>query len=295
MACNLSVLRTLLSISLSVVGSVAWAAPESELAKPEDINLKGNIRVADITSSVGRIELRWPRSVEQLFGKTPERAMVDAAVAVSRALKASAFPGPVQNLNQEWSIVFIDADQPTSQIPMALISSCHPGWMTPPANIYIVAQKAANFCSGQKVSSSLADSRLAQVLIHEMGHAVDYQLLQEQFGRNRMRAEGFASWFEQYASDYSGVIPRGSVKSYYTGMAKESLASSGQFTFSGSASDYARASLFFSAVEDRRGIPGILAIYARMRKSSSEFIPALLAEMGWDAKKLSEEMSRVIK
>ena len=276
----------------ALVGSVS---ADPQMASPSEINLKGNIRVATLNSALGRIELRWPRAVEQLFGRTPERATVDAAASVNRALNASSFPTEVQHLYQEWSIVFLDASQPITQVPPSLVNDCHPGWMTPPSNIYIVAQTAANFCGGQRVEPSVADSRLAQVLIHEMGHAVEYQLLKDQFARNRMRAEGFASWFEQYANDYSSVIPRGSIKNYYRSMARSSFRGSSQFSFSGTASDYAQASMFFAAIESRRGVSGVVDLYKRMRTQKVDLMPAIQGEMGWDDRKLSEEVIRLLK
>ena len=41
------------------------------MAQPEDVKLKGTVRKESISSSIGHIELRWPRKVELLFGRTP--------------------------------------------------------------------------------------------------------------------------------------------------------------------------------------------------------------------------------
>lgn len=272
-----------------------FSAKESTyLAKPEEIELKGTVRKEDMVSALGPIEVRWPRKVETLFGRTPQRAVAEAANAVSRALKSNGFPPALQSLKIEWKIVFMDEDVPERQIPSYLVSNCHPAWMTPPANVYVVAQRAAAGCGGEKVRSSEADARLTQILIHEMGHAVEYQILRDKFGDDRMRAEGFASWFEQFGSEYTAVIPKGSVKKFYIEAAQRSLKQSSNATaFSGSLEDYARASLFFSAVQSRRGVRGILDVYATMLSDSLPFLPALERRMNWDDARLQSEVLRV--
>ena len=84
------------------------ANSSSKLAKPEEIDLEGNIRREVLSSSLGKINLRWPRKVELLFGRTPSRAMTDAARTVSRVLHGAGFPARVQNFNTEWQVVFIN-------------------------------------------------------------------------------------------------------------------------------------------------------------------------------------------
>ena len=96
--------------------------------------------------------------------------------------------------------------------------------MTPPANIYVVAQRVVAGCGGsKKVKTSVADSELAEVLLHEMGHSIEYQLLAQGIGRERARSEGFATWFEQYASEKSAIIKSGSVKKEHFDLAKASV------------------------------------------------------------------------
>ncbi|MBN8549488.1 MAG: hypothetical protein J0M12_09250 [Deltaproteobacteria bacterium] len=264
------------------------------LAKPEEIELKGTVRKEEMVSALGPIEVRWPRKVETLFGRTPQRAVAEAANAVSRALKSNGFPPSLQTLKIDWKIVFMDEDVPEKQIPSYLVNNCHPAWMTPPANLYVVAQRAAAGCGGQKVRSSEADARLTQILIHEMGHAIEYQLLKDKFGDDRMRAEGFASWFEQFGSDYTSAIPKGSVHEFYLKAAQASLRQSPNvFSFSGSLEDYARASLFFEAIQSRRGVRGIVEVYSTMVSDSLPFPAAVQKRLGWDAGRMQSEVARV--
>jgi hypothetical protein len=127
--------------------------------------------------------------------------MADAARTIARIISKPAFPAEVRRLKFDWQVIFMDGKLPETQIPEVLARSCHPGWMTPPANIYIVAQRVAGDCGGgQEQVPRVADSTLAAVLVHEIAHAIEYHLLGPAFGGDRMRAEGFATWFTDYAS-----------------------------------------------------------------------------------------------
>jgi hypothetical protein len=265
------------------------------LAAPTEIDLEGTTRKENISSQLGRIELRWPRSVELLFGRTPLRAMQDAAAAASRALKSSGFPQELQNLTLDWNVVFMDERLPVAQIPNYLVNNCHPAWMTPPSNIYVVAQRVSGGCGGQKADTEVADAALAHILIHEIGHAVEFQLLQGRFADDRMRAEGFASWFESFGADFSAVIRKGSVKAMYLQLAQQSLANErgGSFQFNGGATDYARASLYFHAVADRRGVRGIAEVYELMRTEGLGLEAAIKKRLGWTDERLAKELRNV--
>jgi len=265
------------------------------LAKPEEIELKGTVRREELLSPVGRIELRWPRVVEVLFGRTPQRAMVDAASAVNRALKKPGFPPDVQRLNLDWQVVFMDEKLPEKQIPAYLVNSCHPAWMAPPASIYVIAQRVAAGCSSQKVDSSTADMRLAQALIHEMGHAVEHKLLETAFSMDRMQAEGFATWFEIFASDYSSIIPRGKIEKEHLLTARQAVRESpAVFNFAGSALDYSRAGMYFQAIVERRGVSGLMGVYKAMQAEKIGFFAAVKKSTGWDQNRLEKEVQKLV-
>jgi hypothetical protein len=262
------------------------------LARPQDIELEGSLRKESMASSIGRIELRWPRKVESLFGRTPVRAMADAARAVSRAVKQSGFPAHIRTLDLNWKVVFMDADLPVQQIPEYLIANCHPAWMVPPSHIYVVSQRVAGGCYGSTRSQQVNDAELAEVLIHEIGHAVEFALIPRQFGRNRQRAEGFASWFEGFASKYSSVIPSGSIKKKHLRLVRDNPGSLAQFQ--GSASDYARAALIFYAVEENFRVPGIMKVYRRIGSKGVGLIQAVQDEFSWGSRRLNSEIQKVI-
>ena len=270
------------------------AQKNSSLAKPEAIALGNNLRQEYINSAIGPITLRWPRAVETLFGRTPVRAMGDAAQTVSRALRQGSFLPQIQNLHTDWSVVFLGDKLGKAEIPAYLKTSCHPGWMTPPANIYIVASRVAGGCNGgTRSTATVADAQLAQVLIHEIGHAVEFNLLNGRVDTDLMRAEGFASWFEQYASDFSALIARGQVSAYHKANALEAMRRSPQsFSFQGSALDYSRASMFFRAIVDRRGISGLMDVYSYMTREHASFLTAVDRQLGWNNAIIMKEAAR---
>lgn len=287
--------KQLCLISIFIIVETAWS---QQLATPNEIKLVGSARSENLMSNVGSIKLRWPRSVEKLFGRTPQRAMVDAARTVSRALKHPGFSPEIQKLSIDWSVIFMDEGMPETQIPAYLLSGCHPGWMTPPANIYIVAQRVVFGCGSRRpLESGVADAELAQVLVHEMGHVVEYQILREVFYRDRGRAEGFATWFESFASEYSDLIRREQIKrtqlSLGRGLYKPDFDSS---NFSGSAEDYIRASLAFHAIYDRRSISGIMQVYQLLlQEQRTDFSQAIQRALGWDYRRLNQEIERILR
>lgn len=264
------------------------------LAPPQEVEIQGTARREDISSPLGRIKMRWPRKVEVLFGRTPMRAMEDAARTVARALSKSSFPSALQKLNLDWQVVFLDDEMPETQIPSYLIQNCHPGWMTPPANIYIVGQRVAGGCGGNRASKGVADSVLTGVLIHEMGHVVEHYLLRNSFDGDRMRAEGFATWFEEYASDYSSYVNRRDIVRNHKVQAKAAMRNSpNNFAFSGTSEDYSRAAMYFAAIADKRGISSLMEVYKTMTATGASFFPAIEKTLGWNRERLEQEAKRL--
>lgn len=266
------------------------------MADPREISLKGTVRHETTSTSIGKVELRWPRSVEDLFGRTPQRALAEATRAISALIRRGGFPPKINNLNLDIKMVFLDEDLPETQIPQTLISNCHPGWMVPPGNVYIVGQRVATGCSGPKRSTAVADSELARVLIHELGHVLEFNLIPRQFEDDRMRAEGFASCIEQYASDLSPLVPKGSARNTYETLAKMSFQQSpDRFVFSGSAPDYGRASMYCVAIVERRGITGLMDVYETIGTDNLSYFEAIRRRLGWDQDRLNSEVDNLLR
>jgi hypothetical protein len=221
--------------------------------------------------------------------------VVEAARTVSKALKQSGFPLKLSTLDLDWQIVFMESDPPASQVPSYLISGCHPAWMVPPASIYVVAERVAGGCGGGvKSSQGVADAELSLVLVHELGHAVEHQLLGDLVTLDRMRAEGFASWFEQNAAGYSPLIASLNPQQEHRIRANEAMhATSGPFQFQGSAHDYSRASMYFVAIVKRYGISGLMDVYQEMVTHKISFFDAVKKRLGWSREKFEEEVGKV--
>lgn len=280
-----------------VAGSKCFVHKQKEyLAPPAAIELSGALRKVHLSTSLGRVELRWQRAVEQLFGRTPERAVVDAMRTVSRAVKQNGFPQHVRTLFIDWNIVFLDENLPETQIPATLVSNCHPAWMTPPTNLYIVAQRVAAGCNGRaQKHQTVADAELTEVLLHEIGHAIEVQLLGAQFAGDRSRAEGFATWFEQYAADFSQIIPAGTVRRAQLKRAFQ-LAEAGRLpqSFHGDSDSYIAAALPFYALVNKRRVFGLMELYSFMKERRVSFARAITNKAGWSDRRLAEEISAIV-
>lgn len=255
------------------------------LAKPGEIELDGSIRKERLNTQVGTIELRWPRSAESILGRTPKRAMLDAALMVSKTLQQEGFPSHLKRISLDWEVVFMDENVPLTQVPLQLVTNCHPAWMTPPSNIYVVAQRVVAGCGTgrQEGASQDADAKMAAVLAHEMGHALEAHILgPNAFTGERWRAEGFATLFERIAADYSSVIPSGSVRREHQQLAQASfLASPDTFHFSGTGEDYARASMYLEAVVLSKGLRGLMSVYEKLQSGGSGVMSAISEETSW--------------
>jgi len=166
--------------------------------------------------------------------------------------------------------------------------------MTPPANIYIVADRVATGCgSGAPAGARIADETLATVLIHEIGHAVEFVFLGGRLGQDRARAEGFATWFTGYVAPYAPLLATEGVAESYR-MTARAAGGGVVGSFRGTASDYARAAMIFDAIAARRGVRGIVAVYGAMVRDSLEFVPAIERALGWNKATLAAEVARVV-
>lgn len=262
-----------------------------EIAAPEELNVGKDARVASFTTDVGPMSVRWSRSVEKCFKSPPSRAVGEAAQTLNRALKSGRFTSDVKFSRREWSLAFIDKTSAFSQFPIALSQGGHPGFMVPPNRIYLITDYIAPDCS----SGELADAVLTQVLLHEMGHVIEYLLLGERNDNfDRQRAEGFASWFEQYSADFSGAIPPDSVRRQYQALALAAPPLAGR-SFSGSAGDYALAALPFHAIVSRKGISGLMRVYQSMRDDRLQFYDAVERGIAWNPSTLERQAREVLK
>jgi len=264
---------------------------DKPLASPKDVELTGRTRTSSFGTDLGRMEVRWQRAIEECFGKSPSRAVSEAARATNRAIKNARFADEIKHGKQDWEIVFTDKATALSEFPAGVVVGGHPGFMVPPSQIYIIASFIPGSCSG----SPVADAVLTQVLLHEMGHVIEYLLVSDlKLGRDSARSEGFASWFEQYAAQYASDIPEGQVTRYYDGLAREALASDKPASFDGSAQAYAVAALTFRAIVDRKGVSGLMRVYRTMSEKQIPFHQAVQETLRWNNATMDREMRDVL-
>lgn len=262
-----------------------------DIADPEELKVGRDTRNAVFTTDLGPMRVRWSRSIEKCFSTSPARAVSSAAQAVNKALKSGRFASQIKSPRREWSLAFIDKTSAISQFPLELTAGRHPGFMIPPSKIYIVPDIIAADCQNR----AIADEHMAQVLLHEMGHVIEYLLLGERESvPDRQRAEGFASWFEQYSADYASVITEGRVSKYYQQLAAVGLSRGLGGSFSGSAEDYAVSALQFKAIVAKKGISGLMRIYELMRERGLPWLAAVEEAISWDRARLQSEMRAAV-
>ncbi len=306
-------LITRIHLTLIVIALLFWASqvvaegPKpfespvmNQLVLPRDMELSGGERREVLSSDIGEIELRWERKIERFFVRTPERAVLEVARIVRRVLSSGAFPSTFSKFKLDWSVVFFDEHIPSGQIPLTILNGCHPGWMVgdgKSAHIYIRAKALAAGCDGQtRKDNSIAESALIQVLLHEFGHGVEHVLVGSARGVDRLRAEGFATWFEQYASAYSSDLNQSEVRARLKKLSQYKAENGpGLSHFDGSPYDYAYASMIFLAIEDRFGVRGLLDLYRIMQGKGVPFLKAVDQRYRWDAPRVQAEVERIIK
>lgn len=275
----------------------------STMDSPDQMELEGSVRRKNIPTSLGQMKSRWPRAVSKNFKRSPSTAIKDAARAVSNIVKKPGFPYWLQKRIREldWKIIFID-DASTVRLPELLQNNCHPGWMTPPANIYIVSSRVVNGCGQFSRNRKVSQGELASLLIHEMAHVVEFQMVDPRTNQDATRAEGFASWFETLASDKSSFVKRGTAKKRVKGLATQTLKTTEhELAFNKSAGkylssqQYARAASYFAAIENRHGIAGVFRVYEAMGKENLTFLDAIEYELGWNSEELREEALKALR
>jgi len=274
------------------------AKSKTRLATPDKVEIEGNEGRRVLSTELGEVDLRWDRASKRLFGTTPQYALLDAMRSVNRALKQGVFPSEVRDLDLNWRIVFFAGSLPAGQIPRNLISNCHPGWMTPPSNIYIVADRVAQGCGGHSSSLSSADKKMARVLVHELAHAVEAQIIPAQMGRCRACAEGFATWATYFISRSSSLLSQSALKREHFDRAKVALRRGKSIhpsRFDGSAEGYALAAMYFYALEKRYQARGVFEVYELMREDNLDFFSAAKARYGWDLERFDKEIRKLLK
>jgi hypothetical protein len=253
------------------------------LKSPTEIKLDGYERRESILTDLGLVTFRWSRSVDRLFSKTPQFAVRDAASLVSRALGENGL-----KVEKKWEIVMLDEKLPPKEVPLSLISNCHPGWMVPPGNIYIVAQRVISGCSGvREARTKIGDSLLTEVLVHEFAHGVEFQILGNRQNISVEEAEGFATWFSEVA-----LKKREGTFAFSKGLFCMAI-KKGDVTFDSSSVGYTFASGIFHVVKRSRGSRGVFELLGKMRDEGGTFKEHALKKLSMSETKLLSEIEKI--
>lgn len=253
------------------------------LKDPSQIKLDGFERKESLLTELGAVTFRWSRSVDGLFSKTPQYAVREAASLVARLLRDNG-----EKVESNWDIVMLDEKLPPKEVPINLISNCHPGWMLPPGKIYIVAQRVTSGCSGvREARTKIGDALLTEVLVHEFAHGVEFFLLGRQQNPSTQEAEGFATWFSEMAlkkREGSFVV----LKKLFCDKVKK-----GEVKFDSSGVGYTFASGIFHVVKRSRGVRGVFEIKKKMREEGGSFKEHALKKLSINESKLLKEIEKI--
>jgi len=258
--------------------------------RPDEVELSRSRRQVSLNSSLGKVNLRWDRSAERLFGKSLERAVQSAMTASSRVLAQNSFPGDLRKPNYDWRIVIMD--EVPGNVKINMHGRCHPAWMRPPADIFVSARDLGTVCGHKKLSLSEASIQLQETLVHEIGHAIEFQFMKRGFGvMQRWHNEGFATWFESLGANYisGGGVNRSEVRN----RAKKSWHPDWRpALFQGTGADYARAYSLIAVIAEKKSILRLADVYKTMSENRLPLIKAIEKELGWNEKKLLEAAAK---
>ncbi len=265
------------------------------LKASSQVELPGLERQGEFATPLGRMKVRWPRSAEQIIGTSPEKLVVEAAQAIKKFLVAYDVGIDTIQFSRQWNVLFYDDRVSSKDVPMTLVDNCHPGWMVPPGEISIVAERAVAGCGGSRpVGSRESDLALIRVLIHEFAHAIEYELLGSPATHDRARAEGFASWIESKAFDNVQGATKGMVRAEMQRRActERSLTLEDFSRFNGSALSYAKASQLFEVVFRRQEIVGIRELYNMLKAGDAGWFSGTARQLRLSEAQLLAELCR---
>ncbi len=255
-------------------------------ASPKEVGLSRVSREKNLRTTLGNLNLRWDAAAEKYFGAALERTVISAINASARVLAQGSFPSEVRNNEYNWQIVIMDTVPVQNDISVNGANACHPGWMRFPSHIFIAGKRIATNCGREKLSLTEATNRLSETMVHEIGHAIEYQFLGSNYRNgHRWHREGFATWFESLASNY--LTGRGNNKRVMRDRVKKSWDDSwSPQGFSGSWKEYARAYAIISTIADKRTISRLKDVYKLSSDKQIPVINAIKEELNWDRKNL---------
>lgn len=248
--------------------------------KPDEVQLNGVKRDFKFLTPFGNLRVRWQVASVEYFGKEPYFVVKEAWEEAAKTLFRRQFPAFLRSTRFDWNLVFMDEQATRRNYPFRN-SDCHPAWIRPPADIYLSAFFIGTNCQQREpLPIDVARDRLKGTLYHEFGHAIEYQLIGEALRNSqRYHSEGFAEWFEVQALKDHGLV--GYAREIEEGAKKQLFPSWNPALFDGRREDYYRAYGLIDALVKKRGLRGLLRIYADVNRNKIPFEQAVHNELGW--------------
>lgn len=256
---------------------------------------EGSIKELSLETSLGLVQVLTQDGVERLYsGPGRDNAVLEAVSKAHEAMQKVGFPARVIEHAFPWRMVLLrDIPRPLSN-RMLSSSRCHAAWMGPPATIVVAVNRLTPRCYGQMRGGS-SHSGYSQrdafvgILLHEIGHAIEFRLMGKAFGRRqRWHSEGFAQWFEQKVREVLLDDPklfelkRAEAKDVFNSAWRPEL-------FHGSRDDYLQSFALVASIAEFYGLQSLLSVYETMDLNTCSFSEAVSKRFGWDLQSWSEE------
>ncbi len=256
---------------------VLQLAPEFERVKavpdPEFISHQ-------VKTELGNVFLRYPRNAVVLKVLSPVTSIRRSWEAGALAVLELGLPPLPKEDYPEWNVIL--TDQTRLEVNGSRVSSafCHTALMGPPADIVIDGYRLLHPCDGTPVSNP--ERALQRSLVHEIGHGVEYQLLGNGFSRRqRWHAEGFATWFETWATGKLRGEDSGKVQRLMREKAAKSFHKNWRpYLFLGSPEDYLTSYALIASVAERRPVADLVAVYRRSSEENLTLEQAVERQLG---------------
>jgi hypothetical protein len=248
---------------------------------------------ATFNSPLGVVELQWDEST--FFEQSAQSSVISAWRAATKTLSQKHFPLLTRFSNYNWK-VFILSGKSEQLHNLKALGGCHPGWMTPPATIFIASTSLATRCGTHHFTPSQAQDELTRVLLHELGHAVEFQLLGRPGTNDRFHSEGFAELFSTLALELYDPLKGKAIKLSLLREAQAIFRSSWspKQDFKGSAEDYRRVFGMMSALIELKGLRRLIDIYEELKASRAPFLEVVRTHVGWSEFEWSKQTFRYL-
>jgi hypothetical protein len=241
---------------------------------------RGRVREFELNSNLGPALLLGQDGVDAALVHGEKGAVAEALSRAYQAMLNADFPPELTAINFPWRIVLLNGIPRPLHSSMLSSSQCHAAWMGPPATIVVALDRLNPRCYGQMGVGRSKKDALIGILLHEIGHAVEFRLMGRSFGRRqRWHSEGFAQWFELFVSgslkgdDVLAQQKKSQASRSYNARWRGEL-------FRGTKKDYLASWSYFSAMVESHGLEGLFAVYQLMDEENLSFSEAAEKQLG---------------